>query len=377
MGKTITDLSSVSTIGLDVAKYVFQVHGVDAVGQVIVARSVRHKDVISFFESLPPCLVGMEACSSSHHWARELRRLGHEVRLIPPSYVKAYVRRQKNDAADAAAICEAVTRPSMRFVPVKTVEQQGVLMLHRARELLVSQRTGLINALRGHLAEFGIVAAQGARKVAALIALVADQDDDRLPDMARVALTPLVRQIGRLENEIDVFDRRIGEWHRANAASRRLGDDPRYRSVNSLRHCGERDRPLDVRLRSRACCFLRPRAASVLDRRQGAARPHLQDGRSLYPQAAGRRRDCGVATRPQRRIILEGMGRGATGTQAVQGGGRRARQQDGAHRMGRADTRRSVPQHAATGSLSNLARLNEHGKRFGGWLRRDADRSSR
>jgi transposase len=182
--------------------------------------------LISFFAGLPPCLIGMEACASSHHWARELMRLGHEVRLIPPSYVKAYVRRQKNDAADAAAICEAVTRPSMRFVPVKTVEQQSVLMLHRARELLVSQRTGLINALRGHLAEFGIVAAQGARNVAALVAVIADGNDERVPALARAALVPLVRQVGQLESEIAAFDRRIVEWHRANAASRRLATIP-------------------------------------------------------------------------------------------------------------------------------------------------------
>lgn len=226
MAKTITDFSAVSTVGLDLAKHVFQVHGVDAAGQVVVARAVRRKDVIAFFERLQPCLVGMEACSSSHHWARELTRIGHEVRLIPPSYVKAYVRRQKNDAADAAAICEAVTRPSMRFVPIKTIEQQGVLMLHRARALLVSQRTALINALRGHLSEFGIVAAQGARHVAALIALVMNRDEDCLPSAARPALIPLVRQIENLEREIAVFDRRIAAWHRGNAASRRLATIP-------------------------------------------------------------------------------------------------------------------------------------------------------
>lgn len=226
MAKIIIDFSAVTTVGLDLAKNVFQVHGADATGQVIFARAVRRKDVMAFFTGLPLCLIGMEACSSSHHWARELTRFGHVVRLIPPSYVKAYVRRQKNDAADAAAICEAVTRPSMRFVPIKTIDQQSVLMLHRARSLLVSQRTGLINALRGHLSEFGIVAPQGTGNVAALSALVTDQDDGCLSPTARLALVPLVRQIENLEHEVTAFDRRIAQWHRGNATSRRLATIP-------------------------------------------------------------------------------------------------------------------------------------------------------
>ena len=151
----------VSTIGIDLAKNVFQVHGVDAAGKVVISKKLRRSQVLALFETLPPCLIGMEACATSHHWARELRALGHDVRLMPASYVKAYVKRNKNDAADAAAICEAVTRPSMRFVPIKTAEQQAVLMLHRTRDLLVRQRTQLINAMRAHLAELGLVAAQG------------------------------------------------------------------------------------------------------------------------------------------------------------------------------------------------------------------------
>ena len=163
MGKSITDLSSVTTVGLDLAKHVFQVHGVDASGRVIVAKAFRRKDVLAFFAQLPECLVGMEACGSAHHWARELIKLGHDARMMPPAYVKPYVRRQKNDAADAAGICEAVTRPSMRFTGVRTLENQAALMHHKARELLVAQRTQLINALRGHLAEIGVIAAQGLK----------------------------------------------------------------------------------------------------------------------------------------------------------------------------------------------------------------------
>ncbi len=192
MDKT-TPQACVTTIGIDLGKRVFQIHGIDLSGKVFIRRSVKRRDVLAFAAQLPPCVIGMEACATAHHWARELGRLGHEVKLIPPAYVKAYVRRQKNNAADAAAICEAVTRPAMRFVPVKSAEQQGVLMLHRVRELLVGQRTALINALRGHLAEFGVVAPQGARHVAELIAVVADAGDARLPEIARGVLAPLSR----------------------------------------------------------------------------------------------------------------------------------------------------------------------------------------
>ena len=151
----------ITTIGLDLAKHVFQVHGVDANDAVVEKRRLRRGQVLSYFAKLAPCRVGLEACATAHFWARELRRLGHEVRLIPPQYVKAYLKRGKNDAADAAAICEAATRPSMRFVPIKSEEQQAVLIMHRARDLLVRQRTQVINALRGHLAEFGLIEAQG------------------------------------------------------------------------------------------------------------------------------------------------------------------------------------------------------------------------
>src|SRR5487761_517804 len=177
----------VTTIGLDLAKHWFQVHGVDLDGKVVVRRRLRRMEVIAFFQALGPCLIGMEACATAHHWARELIALGHEVKLMPPAYVKAYVKRNKNDAADAEAICEAVTRPSMRFVPVKDVDQQAVLMLHRARSLLVRQRTMLVNALRAHLAEFGIIAPQGLRHVEILTKTIAHQQE-RLPELARAVL---------------------------------------------------------------------------------------------------------------------------------------------------------------------------------------------
>ncbi|MCE3248747.1 MAG: Transposase family, partial [Geminicoccaceae bacterium] len=176
----------ITTIGLDLAKQVFQVHGVDEAGHAVVKRRLRRAQVITYFASLPACLIGMEACATAHFWARELRSLGHEVRLMPPQYVKAYVKRGENDAADAAAICEAVTRPSMRFVPVKSEEQQSALTMHRVRELLVRQRTQLINAVRGHLAEFGLVGAQGPWNVPRLLASM--QEDRRVPELARQVL---------------------------------------------------------------------------------------------------------------------------------------------------------------------------------------------
>ena len=216
----------VSTIGLDLAKHVFQVHGVDASGAVVVRRRVRRSEMLRFFGRLERCLIGMEACATAHHWARELRAFGHEVRLIPPQYVKAYVKRNKNDAADAEAICEAVRRPSMRFVPVKSVEQQAALMLHRSRELLIRQRTMLINALRGHMAEYGIIAAQGPGNAVQLVALLADPADDRLPVTALAALRALARQLKMAEEQIAAVHGAIVAWHQASDASRRLAGVP-------------------------------------------------------------------------------------------------------------------------------------------------------
>src|ERR1700680_3948827 len=166
-------MQMVTTIGLDIAKSVFQVHGVDAGGQVVIRRQLKRRSVLAFFQRLSSCLVGIEACASSHHWSRELQALGHTVRLMPPAYVKPYLKRQKNDAADAEAICEAVMRPNMRFVETKTPEQQSCLMLHRTRHLFVRQQTAVINAIRAHLAEFGIVAPVGRHGVEELLNVVA------------------------------------------------------------------------------------------------------------------------------------------------------------------------------------------------------------
>jgi len=219
-------MENIRTIGLDLAKNVFQAHAVDAAGSVVMRRRLRRGQVLAFFSGLPACLVGMEACATAHYWARELRALGHEVRLMPPQYVKAYVKRNKNDAADAEAICEAVKRPSMRFVTVKTAEQQSALLMHRGRELLVRQRTMLANALRGHLAEFGLIAAQGLHKVAGLIAIVRDVEDERVPDMARQVLRLIGEQIGELDTRIAAIEAQIMAWHKSNPMSQCLATIP-------------------------------------------------------------------------------------------------------------------------------------------------------
>lgn len=216
----------ITTLGIDLAKSVFQLHGVDAEGKVILRRKLRRNVVLNVLRGLPPCLIGMEACPTSHHWAREIAELGHEVRLIPPAYVKPYVKRQKNDAADAEAICEAVTRPNMRFVPVKSTDRQGVLVLHRARDLLMRQRSMILNAIRGHLAEFGIVAAQGPRNVLDLIRKLRSDDGLGLPDIARAALLALAAQLEVMADEIRSLERRLMAWHRADATSQRLETIP-------------------------------------------------------------------------------------------------------------------------------------------------------
>lgn len=220
-------MDEINTIGFDLAKSVFQVHGVNASGAVTIRRQLRRAEVLKFFAKLPHCIVGMEACASAHHWAREIAKLGHEVRLIAPIEVKPYVKRgRKNDAVDAAAICEAVMRPHMQFVPIKTRESQAVLMLHRARRLLVAQQTMLGNGLRAHLAEFGITAPAGRAGLDKLIAIAVDAGDEPLPKFAREALAMLAAQYRDAETKIAALDQQIRAAFRADEASRRLAAIP-------------------------------------------------------------------------------------------------------------------------------------------------------
>lgn len=219
-------MKQITTVGLDLAKHVFQVHGADAEGAPVLRRKLRRAEVLGFFETLAPCLVGMEACGGSHFWAREISALGHEVRLIPPMYVKPFVKRGKTDAADAEAICEAVTRKTMRFVPVKSADQQAAAMVLKARDLLVRQRTQSINALRAHLSELGIITGIGTTKVAALIAIVRNSDDMCLPDVARVALAEIADQIETLGRQVDKLEREIVATAKRDEETRRLTTIP-------------------------------------------------------------------------------------------------------------------------------------------------------
>jgi transposase len=221
-------MTDVSRIGLDLAKTVFQVHGVNAREEVTVRRSLRRAQMLDWFGKLPPCLIGMEACGTAHYWARELGKLGHTVHLIPPSYVKPYVRRNKNDAADAAAICEAVSRPSMRFVVARTEQQQAASGIHRVREMLMKQRTAAINTLRGLMAEFGLVAAQGAHRAGELLAIVDDPEDTRIPEPLRSGLQALAATLRALETQLAAVDKALAAWGRADRRSRHLNTIPGY-----------------------------------------------------------------------------------------------------------------------------------------------------
>jgi len=219
-------MGNVTTIGLDIAKNVFQVHGVDADGAVVVRQRLTRGRMLKFFAKLPACLIGIEACASSHYWARELVAMGHDVKLMPAQYVKPYVKRGKNDAADAEAICEAVTRPTMRFVGIKTPEQQSAMMLHRVRMILNRQRTQISNAVRAHLAEFGIVAPIGRNGIDQLLDVIADPTDERVPADARVCLEMLATQLRMVKEQILENDRRVLASARETELGRRLMEIP-------------------------------------------------------------------------------------------------------------------------------------------------------
>jgi len=219
-------MKEVSTIGIDLAKSVFQVHGADVAGRTVLQRRLRRCDVLTFFTKHPACLVGMEACGTAHHWARQLSALGHRVKLIAPKAVKGYIGRGKSDAIDAEAICEAVTRPRVREIAVKSIEQQSTLMLHRARDLLIRQRTQTINSLRSHMTELGVIAAVGDAGAAALVAIVENEADPRLPPAARVALKSLTATLASLRAQIESLDAAVLAAHTADATSQRLASIP-------------------------------------------------------------------------------------------------------------------------------------------------------
>jgi transposase len=216
------NMEQMATIGLDIAKSVFQVHGIGKNGAIVVQRRLRRSQVLSFFAKQPPCVVGIEACASSHFWAREIGALGHDIRLMPPAYVKPYVKRQKNDAADAEAICEAVTRPTMRFVPVKSPEQQSIMVLHKTRQMVMRQRTKLANTIRAHMAEIGIVAPIGRKGLELLVEIIRQDEAARLPDASRSCLRMLVEQLSMVKAHILELDRAIVADVRRNESAKRL-----------------------------------------------------------------------------------------------------------------------------------------------------------
>jgi transposase len=322
----------VTTIGLELAKHWFQVHGVDASGAVTIRRKPRRSEVLPFFRSLPPCLVGIEACATAHYWARELIRLGHEVKLMPPAYVKAYVKRNKNDAADAEAISEAVTRPSMRFVPVKDTEQQSVLLLHRARNLLVRQRTMLVNALRAHMAEFGLVAPQGLRN-AELLAKMLAHEQERLPELARQILQVIVDQLHDTMARVREIELRLTRWHRQSQLSRLLATVPGVGIMGASAIAATVVDPSLFRSAREFAAWLDDTAAEF-EWRQGTSGTHQQARRQIYPQPADRRRgrcsaSCAQSTDTGRRV-----GSRHDGAQADQGRRRSVGQQDRSYRVG-------------------------------------------
>jgi transposase len=283
-------MGEVSTIGLDIAKSVFQIHGIDVDGAVVIRKRITRAKLLAFFATVPACLVGIEACPTAHYWGRQLQGLGHTVRLLPPNYVKAYVKRSKNDANDAAAICEAVARPSMRFVATKSEEQQSGLMLHRSRQLLVCQRTMLSNAIRAHMAELGVIAAKGRNGTAELLKIVADEQDDRIPAAARFSLDILARQYAAIRTEIVVIEKRIHAWHRSSEESRRLEEIPGVGPIVATALMAEvGDWKEFTSGRSLAAWIgLVPRQHSTGGKRE--TRQNLEAGQSTLALAARRRR---------------------------------------------------------------------------------------
>ncbi len=284
-------MEDVTVVGVDLAKSVFQVHGIDARGRVVLRRRLSRSKLLSFFARLPRCLVGMETCASANYWARELMALGHEVRLMPPPYVKPYVKRSKNDASDAEAICEAVTRPTMRFVGVKSPEQQSVLVLHRTRLILTRQRTQIGNAIRAHRAEFGIVAPVGRQGLDRLLAVLADESDQRVPSSVRTCLAMLVDQYRLVLTHLLDTDRAIRAHSRASELGCRLQEIPGVGPLVASALVATVPDPQVFRSGRSLSAWLGLVPRQNSSGGQGAARRHHQGRRYLSSQDAVCRRD--------------------------------------------------------------------------------------
>ncbi len=343
-------MQTITSIGLDIAKSVFQVHGVDAAGQVVIRRQLKRRYVLAFFQKLSPCLVGIEACASSHHWSRELQALGHTVRLMPPAYVKPYVKRQKNDSTDAEAICEAVTRPNMRFVATKTSEQQSCMMLHRTRHLFIRQQTAVINAIRAHLAEIGIVAPVGRNGVEQLLGIVADANDKRLPEVARACVAALGTQLQTLKAQILEFDRMIRAWHRSSEACRRLDDIPGVGPVLAT--------ALVASVADPKACLGRIGAEAELERWQAKAWQHQQARRPLSARPVHRRRARGHSLRQDPWHQTSALAHRIIGAATDQSCRHRACQQDRQNGLGHAGQGRTLSRTRRACGVNEIAPIS-------------------
>jgi transposase len=335
-------MGEVTTIGLDIAKSVFQAHGADASGSVVFRKKLGRSRLLAFFAQQPRCVVAMEACAGAHHWGRELMQLGYTVRLIPPAYVKPFVKRQKNDAADAEAICEAAQRPTMRFVPVKSVEQQASGVVFRARDLLVHQRTQIMNALRGHLAEYGHVAPKGVMYVDRLVVEIEDSDSE-LPQAARTSLQTMVRMLDRLDTEIAVLDVEIARRAKEDAVARRLMTIPGIGPVTAAALVALAPAPESFRCGRDFSAWV---GLTPLQRSTGGKQ---KLGRADLTTTAGDRRErrdqAGAASRCAGGLLAGPDAR----SQAAHAGRRRLGQQDRPDRLGAAGERRGLPSSGAGG----------------------------
>ena len=328
-------MSEVITIGLDIAKHVFHAHGADERGRAVFSKRISRGKLLDFFAAQPSCMVALEACGGAHHWARQLTQLGHEVRLIPPAYVKPFVKRQKNDAIDAEAICEAAQRPSMRFVAVKSEEQQAAGLVFRTRDLLVRQRTQLINAIRGHLTEYGWIAPKGPSHVAMLADLIEEEEmASSLPEAARAMFRVMLDLLAELEWQ-DRGSRQRDRAARSRGRGIAQADDHSWHRPD-LRHRDRRPSTAgrDLRQGPRLCRLARSHASSKIDRRQAEARRDLQDGRAHAQAPAHHRQQRRRATGEQTRRAKGFVARTDAGSQTAHAGDGRARQQDGADRLG-------------------------------------------
>ncbi len=349
-------MNQIIRIGMDTSKHIFQLHGVDAAERPVLRRKLRRSEVLAFFAKLPPTVIGMEACGAAHYWARELRKLGHEVKLMAPQHVKAYVKRNKNDGRDAEGLCEAMSRPTMQFVPVKTEEQQAALMLAGVRQQLIARRTQLSNTIRGYAAEFGLTAAKGLDKIEPLLARIAQ--DETVPALARELFAIQCQDYAQLQIDLKEIEVKLMAWHRANACSRRLAQNSRGRT--DRRHgAGDEDpRSARVPFRPALCGLARADTERPFHRRQDQARQDHPRRRRGLAQPAGGGGDRGDPAGSERPWPSVGLVARLAEAQAAKTRGCGARQQDCPHRMEADDDGRKL-RWRADGWRTGIRRLRD------------------